>query len=86
MAGWVREGNIELMGGMDDEVKMGGEGIEVGEMEEEVMGCEGVKEAVVTGRKRGKGDGGVRGYVVGVEGSEVGKEEVGGELGGRVGG
>ncbi|MCD2523924.1 lichenysin non-ribosomal peptide synthetase LicC [Bacillus licheniformis] len=76
LARWLPDGNIDFIGRIDDQVKIRGHRIELGEIEEQLMRCQGVKEAVVTARKSGNGDAALTAYVVPVQGTEVANEEV----------
>lgn len=76
LARWLPDGNIDFIGRIDDQVKIRGHRIELGEIEEELMRCQGVKEAVVIAKKRGNGDAALTAYVVPVRGAVVSNEEV----------
>lgn len=76
LARWLPDGNIDFIGRIDDQVKIRGHRIELGEIEEELLRCQGVKEAVVTAMKGGNGDAALTAYVVPVQGAEISNEEV----------
>ncbi len=76
LARWLPDGNIDFIGRIDDQVKIRGHRIELGEIEEELMRCQGVKEAVVIAKKSGNGDAALTAYVVPVRGAVVSNEEV----------
>ncbi len=76
LARWLPNGNIDFVGRIDDQVKIRGHRIELGEIEEELMRCQGVKEAVVIAKKSGHGDAALTAYVVPAQGAAVSNEEV----------
>ncbi|MEC0600840.1 amino acid adenylation domain-containing protein, partial [Bacillus spizizenii] len=50
LAKWLPDGNIEYLGRIDDQVKVRGYRIETGEIENQLLNVEGIKEAVVFDR------------------------------------
>lgn len=76
LARWLPDGNIDFIGRIDDQVKIRGHRIELGEIEEELMRCQGVKEAVVIAKKSGNGDAALTAYVVPEQRAAVSNEEV----------
>ncbi|WP_082339713.1 non-ribosomal peptide synthetase, partial [Pseudomonas sp. Pf153] len=48
---WLASGQLECLGRNDDQVKIRGFRIELGEIEHRLLGCEGIKEAVVVARQ-----------------------------------
>ncbi|MSO00265.1 non-ribosomal peptide synthetase [Bacillus paralicheniformis] len=76
LARWLPNGNIDFVGRIDDQMKIRGHRIELGEIEEELMRCQGVKEAVVIAKKSGHGDAALTAYVVPAQGAAVSNEEV----------
>jgi len=53
---WLPDGTIEFLGRNDFQVKIRGFRIELGEIEAQLVGCPGVREAVVLARASGAGD------------------------------
>ncbi|MCU7249831.1 non-ribosomal peptide synthetase [Pseudomonas koreensis] len=51
---WLAPGQLECIGRNDDQVKIRGFRIELGEIENRLLGCPGVKEAVVLARQEGQ--------------------------------
>ncbi len=56
MVRWLADGNIEFMGRVDNQVKIRGNRIEPGEVENALMSHPDVREAAVVIRERGEGD------------------------------
>jgi acyl-coenzyme A synthetase/AMP-(fatty) acid ligase/aryl carrier-like protein len=76
---WSCEGQIELIGRNDYQVKVRGYRIELGEIEARLEECEGVKEAVVAARESGTGDKRLVAYYTEMEGAagdKAGAEEM----------
>ncbi|WP_307893312.1 non-ribosomal peptide synthetase [Bacillus swezeyi] len=71
LARWLPDGNIDFIGRIDDQVKIRGHRIELGEIEEQLLRCEGVKEAVVLAKRSESGDSVLTAYVVSMPGAEV---------------
>jgi amino acid adenylation domain-containing protein/non-ribosomal peptide synthase protein (TIGR01720 family) len=61
---YVPDGNLEFRGRVDQQVKIRGFRIELGEIENQILQCEGVKEAVVTARRDDAGELYLAAYVV----------------------
>ncbi len=70
---YLPDGDIEFLGRIDHQVKIRGFRIELGEVESTLLGCEGVREAVVVAREDTPGDKRLVAYV-------VAKEQAGQEL------
>jgi len=70
---WLPDGNIELRGRKDTQVKVRGFRVELGEIESRVLGVKGVRECVVVVKEDGKGIKGLVGYVslAGIDIAEV---------------
>jgi amino acid adenylation domain-containing protein len=64
LARWLANGEIEFLGRLDHQVKIRGFRIEVEEIEEQLMGHEGIKEVVVTARAVKEGDNYLAAYIV----------------------
>ncbi len=54
LARWIAPGQLECLGRNDDQVKVRGFRIELGEIENRLLGCAGLKEAVVLARRDGQ--------------------------------
>jgi acyl carrier protein len=67
-ARWRPDGNIEYRGRIDDQVKVRGFRVELGEVEAVLRRCEGVVDAVVAVRRTPGGDASLCGYVVPADG------------------
>ncbi|MGC5328161.1 amino acid adenylation domain-containing protein [Brevibacillus sp. SYSU BS000544] len=65
MARWLPDGNVELIGRMDNQVKIRGYRIELGEIENQLVKHENVKEAVVVVKKHVNGTSDLIGFVTG---------------------
>ncbi|MCF5434524.1 amino acid adenylation domain-containing protein, partial [Pseudomonas syringae] len=66
---WLADGNIEYLGRNDDQVKLRGYLIELGEIESQLAGCPGVREAVVLAREHCPGDKRLVAYLTAQEGA-----------------
>ncbi|MCP5049844.1 MAG: amino acid adenylation domain-containing protein, partial [bacterium] len=76
-ARWLRDGNIEFLGRMDNQVKLRGYRIEPGEIENQLLRHPGIKSAIVLARSRQDGDRYLCAYIVPVTGGIVsGNEEL----------
>lgn len=64
IAKWLPDGNIVYMGRMDDQVKIHGFRIEIGEIETAMRQLENIKEAAIIASENTEGDKAVFGYVV----------------------
>ncbi|NML39136.1 non-ribosomal peptide synthase/polyketide synthase [Chitinophaga sp. G-6-1-13] len=64
LARWLPDGNIDYLGRHDDQVKVRGFRVELGEVESVLLRCEGVKQAAVTAREDGSGSRILVGYIV----------------------
>lgn len=51
LARWLPDGNLEFGGRVDQQVKIRGNRVEIGEVEEQLSRCEGIKEAMVMARE-----------------------------------
>jgi amino acid adenylation domain-containing protein len=71
LARWLADGTLEYLGRNDHQVKIRGFRIELGEIEAKLLGCKGVREAVVVVRQDSSDDKQLVGYVVGHDGSEL---------------
>jgi amino acid adenylation domain-containing protein/non-ribosomal peptide synthase protein (TIGR01720 family) len=65
LARWLSDGNIEYIGRIDHQVKIRGFRIEPGEIENRLLSCPGVKEAVVIAKESKQGDKYLCAYIVG---------------------
>ncbi|MGD2093014.1 MAG: amino acid adenylation domain-containing protein, partial [Candidatus Aminicenantes bacterium] len=65
LARWRCDGNIEFLGRMDQQVKIRGFRIEPGEIENQLLNHDNIKEAVVVPGEDGKGDKYLCAYIVG---------------------
>ncbi len=64
LARWMEDGNLELLGRMDNQVKLRGYRIELGEIESRLRGHPAVKEGVVVARPDASGEKRLVAYVV----------------------
>ena len=64
LARWRRDGVLEFLGRLDNQVKVRGFRIELGEVEAALANCAGVAQAVVVAQKDGSGEQQLVGYVV----------------------
>ncbi|KXU82829.1 hypothetical protein CR51_42505 [Caballeronia megalochromosomata] len=77
---WLADGTLEYLGRNDDQVKIRGFRIELGEIEAKLLGCKGVREAVVIVREDSSGDKRLVGYVVSRDGAELSAADLRDEL------
>ncbi|MCP4154865.1 MAG: AMP-binding protein, partial [bacterium] len=56
LARWLSDGNIEFLGRIDSQVKVRGFRVELGEIENQLLKLEGIKEAVVLTKQNKKGE------------------------------
>jgi acyl-CoA synthetase (AMP-forming)/AMP-acid ligase II len=64
LARWRRDGVLEFLGRLDNQVKVRGFRIEPGEVEAALVNCAGVEQAVVVAQRDGSGEQQLVGYVV----------------------
>ncbi|WP_283957997.1 condensation domain-containing protein [Janthinobacterium lividum] len=81
MGRWLPDGRIEYQGRNDFQVKLRGYRIELGEIEAALLGCAGVREAVVLAREDVPGDKRLVAYLVAAEGGTLQIGELRSELG-----
>ncbi len=65
LARWWPDGMMEILGRMDQQVKVRGYRIELGEIEQALRSCPDVQEAIVIARRQEHGENQLIGYVVG---------------------
>ncbi len=82
LARWLPDGNIEYLGRIDNQVKVRGFRIEIGEIENQLLKIKEIKEAVVIAKSNENGDKYLCGYVTAEQEVEVAsiKEELSKEL------
>ena len=68
---WCADGNLDYLGRRDQQVKVRGLRIECGEVEHALRAQDGVREAIVTGRRAGEEDAVLTAYFTTVPGAEV---------------
>ncbi len=64
LARWLSNGNIEFLGRIDDQVKIRGYRIEPGEIENQLLKYEGIKEAAILGKEDRRGEKYLCAYIV----------------------
>jgi iturin family lipopeptide synthetase A len=64
-ARWLPDGNIEFLGRIDNQVKIRGFRVELGEVEQAIMGAAGVRESAVITRKDDTGENTLYGFFAG---------------------
>ncbi|WP_143329000.1 amino acid adenylation domain-containing protein, partial [Clostridium puniceum] len=82
LARWLPDGNIEFVGRIDNQVKVRGFRVELGEIENQLLKLEGIKEAVVVDRSSDSGDVYLAAYITAeaeIAASSI-KEELSNEL------
>lgn len=81
LARWLEDGNVEFIGRKDTQVKIRGYRVELGEIENRLLACRGVKEAVVIDKTDSTGTKYLCAYFTGTEASQASmKEELSKEL------
>jgi amino acid adenylation domain-containing protein len=73
---WLPDGTVQYLGRNDFQVKIRGFRIELGEVESRLLGCAGVREALVVVREDTEGDKRLVAYVVAQEGRELSVAEL----------
>ena len=81
---WVNNGLLEFIGRADDQVKINGHRVELGEVESLLLQHESVAEAAVVAQNNGKGATSLAGYVVATDKSFIDIETLGMFLTGRL--
>jgi amino acid adenylation domain-containing protein len=71
LARFLKDGNIEYLGRIDDQVKLRGFRIELGEIEVVIGECAGIRQAVVILREDNPGDQRLVGYLIAAPGQEL---------------
>jgi amino acid adenylation domain-containing protein len=79
-ARYRNDGNIEYVGRLDHQVKIRGFRVELGEIENALLGCEGVREAVVVAREDETGAQRLAAYLVGKDQSRLAASELRAQL------
>ncbi len=64
LARWLPDGNIEFMGRIDNQVKIRGYRIELSEIENQIVQCENIKEALVVAKEDKNGNKYICAYIV----------------------
>jgi len=64
LARWLSDGTIEFLGRIDNQVKVRGYRVELGEIESSILKHRDIKEVAVTTREEGNGDKYICGYIV----------------------
>ena len=84
LARWTSDGDVVFVGRADDQVKVRGFRVELGEIEAALLACDGVAQAVVVARTDGSGDRKLVAYVVPATGATVSATQVREFLAGRL--
>lgn len=81
---WRADGNLDYLGRNDFQVKIRGFRIELGEIESALVGCAGVREAIVIAREDTPGDKRLVAYVMPAEGAMLDANALRSSLGGQL--
>lgn len=80
LAAWRPDGALDYLGRLDWQVKIRGQRVEPGEIEEALRACPGVRDAVADYRKTAAGDGRLVAYLVGASDLEAVRTRLASEL------